>query len=97
MITADISSHIPHATWWKAPLTASLPGLPLLVGEYAMFRGTGLENLILWGIALLVVAWILPHRKSLRGLRMTAAICALGLSMLPLVYAVVLGMAMAYS
>nr|WSZ97349.1 hypothetical protein OH820_18265 [Streptomyces sp. NBC_00857] len=94
---ADTSSPIPHATWWKAPLAASLPGLPLLVWEYAVFRDTGLANQILWGIALLVVAWTLPHHKSLRGVRMTAAIGALGLAMLPLVYAVAMGMAMAYS
>ncbi|MGW1376898.1 hypothetical protein ACWD6P_21855 [Streptomyces sp. NPDC002446] len=77
----------------------SLPGLPLLVWEYSLFQAdgytSGIEVVIYWAMALFVIAWILPHRRSVRGLRMAAAGTALGCAVLPLVFAVLLGAAMA--
>ncbi|MFD5029971.1 hypothetical protein ACFWM0_06010 [Streptomyces sp. NPDC058405] len=98
MITNDSRLPVAHRTWWKAPMAATLPGLPLLVGELSMFYSegytSGIEIGILLGVALLAVAWLLPHRRSMRGLRMMTAGGALALAILPLLYAVLLGVAM---
>ena len=50
---------------------------------------------IVIAMVLLAGSWLLPHRRSVRGLRMAAAGTALGLAMLPLLYAILLGAAMA--
>ncbi|MFC9238586.1 hypothetical protein ACFTZK_19370 [Streptomyces decoyicus] len=98
MVIDDVQPPI-HATWWKAPLIASLPGLPALVWEYMTFRAdgytSGIETAIVIAMVLLAGSWLLPHRRSVRGLRMAAAGTALGLAMLPLLYAILLGAAMA--
>ncbi|MEU3992460.1 hypothetical protein OG301_36980 [Streptomyces platensis] len=98
MIIDDAQPQI-HATWWKTPLVASLPGLPALVWEYMTFRAdgytSGIEMAVVIAMVLLAGSWILPHRRSVRGLRMAAAGTALGLAMLPLLYAILLGAAMA--
>ncbi|MFG3193925.1 hypothetical protein [Streptomyces omiyaensis] len=57
-------------TWWKAPLGVTLPGLPLLVGQFAFFGGGHTSGLdVTRGIAavLLVLCWLPPHRRSFRG------------------------------
>ncbi|MEU8780475.1 hypothetical protein [Streptomyces sp. NPDC048637] len=98
MVIDDVQPQI-HATWWKAPLIASLPGLPTLVWEYMTFGAdgytSGIEMAIVIALVLLAGSWLLPHRRSVRGLRMAAAGTALGLAMFPLLYAILLGAAMA--
>ncbi|MFC9430081.1 hypothetical protein [Streptomyces sp. NPDC056987] len=94
----DPQLHAAHATWWKAPMVATLPGLPLLVGESCMFFADGhtggMEILITAAMLSLALAWLLPHRRSLRVPRILAAGAALGIALLPL--ALLLGIAMAY-
>jgi hypothetical protein len=88
-----------HRTWWKAPLVASLIGLPLLAVEYSWFAsqdGVGaFSGVLYWASGLLVLAWVLPHRRSLRRLRMAAAGAGLAFASVPVVFAVLLGLAMA--
>ncbi|MGW0537920.1 hypothetical protein [Streptomyces sp. NPDC003032] len=41
-----------HKTWWKAPLVASLLGLPLLAMEYSVIRahdGMGQYGVVVYG------------------------------------------------
>ncbi|MFD5267206.1 hypothetical protein [Streptomyces sp. NPDC058335] len=79
--------HTPDRTWWKAPLIASVPGLPLLALEYGVLRshagmgqyGGGVHT----ALALFTLAWALPHRRSLRTLRVVAAGAALVVTVLP--------------
>jgi hypothetical protein len=79
-----------HATWWKAPLLASLLGLPFLVLEYRWFAShqeTGaFGGVLYWAGALLLFAWALPHRLALRATRMTAAGAGLGFALLPMLW-----------
>ncbi|MFJ6179900.1 MULTISPECIES: hypothetical protein [unclassified Streptomyces] len=100
MVKDDSQLQAAHDTWWKAPMVATLPGLPLLVGEYGLFYRDGytrgVELLIVGAMALITVAWLLPHRRSMRVLRMLAAGTALAIAILPLAYVLLLGMAMAY-
>lgn len=87
-----------HASWWKAPLAASLPGLPLLAWEFGLFQSTGtsgINKLILTGFCLFALAWFLPRRQSLRTLRTAISCTALGFAVLPLVLALLLTAAMA--
>ncbi|MGW0987935.1 hypothetical protein ACWD46_17150 [Streptomyces sp. NPDC002486] len=90
-----------HRTWWRAPLAATLPGLPLLVLEYRWFAaqdGPGaFSGVLFWAAGLLALAWVLPHRRSLRGLRIAAAGTGLGCALLPVTFAVLLGVAVAAS
>ncbi|MEW2614882.1 hypothetical protein AB0937_32835 [Streptomyces sp. NPDC047880] len=90
-----------HRTWWRAPLAATLPGLPLLVLEYRCFAaqdGPGaFSGVLFWAAGLLALAWVLPHRRSLRGLRIAAAGTGLGCALLPVTFAVLLGVAVAAS
>ncbi|MGW6732173.1 hypothetical protein [Streptomyces sp. NPDC055013] len=99
MIQNDAQLSGAHPTWWRAPSVAALRGLPLLVWEYGMFRAdgytSGIEVVILRGFALLAIAWALPHRRSLRVLRMTAAGAGLGCALLPVLFAALTAMAMA--
>ncbi|MGW6235251.1 hypothetical protein [Streptomyces sp. NPDC055094] len=100
MVKDDSQLYAAHDAWWKAPMVATLPGLPLLVGEYGLFFAdgytSGIEILIVGAMVLLAIAWLLPHRRSMRVLRMLAAGTALGIAVLPLTYALLLGMAMVY-
>ncbi|MFE5920841.1 hypothetical protein [Streptomyces sp. NPDC056468] len=99
VILNDVQLSGAHPTWWRAPSVATLLALPLLVWEYGMFRAdgytSGIEVMILWGFALLAIAWALPHRRSLRTLRMAAAGAGLGCALLPVLFAVLMAMAMA--
>ncbi|MEU8990972.1 hypothetical protein AB0C98_31990 [Streptomyces sp. NPDC048558] len=98
MIQNDVQLSGAHPTWWRAPSAATLLGLPLLVWEYGMFRAdgctSGIEVMILWGFALLAIAWALPHRRSLRMLRTTAAGAGLGCAFLPVLFAMLMAVAM---
>lgn len=80
----------PHPTWWKAPLIASLLGLPLLWLEYGLIRSHGaMDQFGGWihvPLALLTVAWALPHRRSLRTLRVVAACAALAIAAFPVAF-----------
>ncbi|MFD3809282.1 hypothetical protein ACFWTC_38455 [Streptomyces sp. NPDC058619] len=88
-----------HKTWWKAPLVASLLGLPLLAMEYSVIRahdGMGQYGVVIYGaLSLLAIAWVLPHRRSMRTYRIVAASLALGWVFLPLLFALLLGAALA--
>jgi hypothetical protein len=88
-----------HPTWWRAPLVASLLGVPCLVWEFFWFRsqdGVGaFGGILYWASGLLVLAWLLPHRRSLRAPRMGAAVAGLGCAMLPVLFALALGAALA--
>lgn len=94
MIRNDVPSSPAHRTWWRAPLTATLIGLPVLAAEYVWFRshdGPGaFGNVVYWASGLLLLAWVLP-RRSPRGLRRAVAGAGLGCALLPLVFAVLLG------
>ncbi|MFE3265811.1 hypothetical protein [Streptomyces sp. NPDC059215] len=73
-----------HTTWWKAPLVASLPGLPLLFWEYSLCRAhSEIWQVLYWAMGLFAIAWALPRRRSLRTLRVVAATLALGCTLLP--------------
>ncbi|MEU3841462.1 hypothetical protein AB0E88_15695 [Streptomyces sp. NPDC028635] len=95
----DLRPPTPHPTWWRAPLVASLCGLPFLVLEYWWFRsedGIGaLGGIFYWAVGLLALSWTLPHRRSLRTPRMLAAGAGLGCVLLPMLFALMLGVAMA--
>lgn len=103
MTTATDSHPRTHAhsdpTWWKAPLVATLPGLPLLVGGFATFWAdgytSGFEILLTLAGVLLAMAWLLPHRRALRWLRAAAASTALLLLAAPWALAVLMVLAMA--
>ncbi|MFE9676960.1 hypothetical protein ACFYO5_22885 [Streptomyces sp. NPDC006259] len=85
--------HSTHQTWWKAPLIASLLGLPLLWLEYGAVRSHGAMGQyggwIHTPLALLALAWALPHRRSLRTLRVVAACAALVVTVLPVAFLMV--------
>ncbi|MFF9196827.1 hypothetical protein ACF09L_16635 [Streptomyces sp. NPDC014779] len=87
-----------HGTWWKAPLTATLVGLPLLVGEFLLFRAdgytSGIEILLALSAILLAISWLLPHSRTWRTPRLIAAATALAITLLPFLFAVLLGLAM---
>ncbi|MGC0330757.1 hypothetical protein RKD23_003747 [Streptomyces sp. SAI-170] len=87
-----------HPTWWRTPLVASAFGLPCLVLEYFWFRsedGAGaFGGILYWAAGLLAVAWLLPHRRSLRAPRMLAAGAGLGCALLPVLFALALGVAL---
>ncbi|OIJ84626.1 hypothetical protein [Streptomyces monashensis] len=91
--------HDPHETWWKVPLAASLPGLPLLAWEFSLFQAdgytSGINRLILTGFCLFAIAWLLPHRQSQRTLRTAISCTALVFAVLPLTLALLLTAAMA--
>ncbi|MFD8011393.1 hypothetical protein [Streptomyces sp. NPDC058955] len=93
-------SHAPaDPTWWKAPLVATLPGLPLLVGGFATFWAdgytSGFEMFLTLAGVLLAMAWLLPHRRALRWVRTAAASTALLLLAAPWALALLMGLAMA--
>ncbi|WP_191876636.1 hypothetical protein [Streptomyces filipinensis] len=87
-----------HRTWWRAPLVASLVGLPFLVLEYRWFRsedGIGaFGGAFYWSVGLLALSWVLPHRRSLRTPRVLAAGAGLGCVLLPMLFALALGAAL---
>ncbi|AIR99461.1 putative membrane protein [Streptomyces glaucescens] len=91
------SSSAAHLTWWRAPLVASAPGLPLIVLDHFWFASHGgpgpFGGVLHWAIGLLVLAWVLPHRRSLRGLRIAAAGAGLACALFPPGFALLLGLA----
>ena len=85
-------------TWWRTPLVTTLIGLPLLAWQYTVFGAGAFEvfgGVLCWGLGLLAVAWTLPHHRPARMLRNTAAVAGLLCLILPLVFVVLLAMAMA--
>lgn len=88
-----------HKTWWRVPFAASLLGLPLLAMEYGVTRAhDGMDQygaVICFALALFAITWVLPHRRSLRTLRIVAASLALGTVLLPVLLALLLGAALA--
>ncbi|MEU2711420.1 hypothetical protein [Streptomyces sp. NPDC007205] len=80
---------------------ASLLGLPFLVLEYKWFRsedGVGsFGGAFYWSVGLLALSWAPPHRRSLRIPRVLAAGAGLGCVLLPMLFALALGAAMAGS
>lgn len=59
MVIDDVQPPV-HATWWKAPLVASLPGLPALVWEYMTFRADGYTSGIETAIVIAMVLLAYP-------------------------------------
>ncbi|MGI5376779.1 hypothetical protein ACQEV2_21540 [Streptomyces sp. CA-251387] len=93
MTQNDIRPSDTDPTWWKAPLIVTVPGLPLLVWELALLGaedalGTTLGAAVYWAVGLLALAWALPHRRSARMLRVTAAVAGLLCALLPLLFLV---------
>ena len=86
------SSSAPHRTWWRAPLVASAFGVPLVVLEYAWIGPGPFVGALYCAVGLLALAWLLPRRRSLRGLRIAAAVTAVGSALLPLVFLLLLGL-----
>ncbi|MFG2572900.1 hypothetical protein [Streptomyces sp. NPDC048481] len=84
-----------HTTWWRAPFVASGFGLPVLAMEYAAVRdhdGMGqYGGMICTAVALYALAWVLPHRLSLRTPRILAAGAALLVTLFPVGLLVLLG------
>ncbi|MET9731862.1 hypothetical protein ABZZ79_14770 [Streptomyces sp. NPDC006458] len=97
--TGSLTRGAAHPTWWRAPLVASLISLPFLVLEYHWFRsqdGLGaLGGLFYWSSGLLALGWVLPHRRSLRTVRMLVSGAGLGCVMTPVLFALALGAALA--
>ncbi|MFE9020310.1 hypothetical protein ACFYNL_17365 [Streptomyces sp. NPDC007808] len=95
----DVRLFAADPAWWKAPFAATLLGLPLLAWEYGVYGADGyagaLEALLYGGLVLLVVAWALPHRRSARMLRTTAACAGVVCAVLPLLLLMLMAMAMA--
>nr|BFD83787.1 hypothetical protein StreXyl84_31880 [Streptomyces sp. Xyl84] len=83
-----------HPTWWKAPFAATVIGLPFLVWEYCWFSsgdGAGsFGGILYWACGLLALAWVLPHRRSVRTARVLTAGAGLGCALLPGMMAVLL-------
>jgi Flp pilus assembly protein TadB len=81
-----------HRTWWRAPLVASVLALPLVV--LAHWLGPGpFRGALHCAVGLLVLAWVLPRRRSLRALRITAGVAAIGCALAPLAFLLLLGLA----
>jgi hypothetical protein len=98
MTQNDMPSYAADPTWWRAPLVASLSGLPLIVWEYALWGVNAFHffaGAVGWALALLLIAWALPHRRSARMLRITAAVAGVVFALLPMVFVVLMGIAMA--
>jgi hypothetical protein len=81
-----------HRTWWRAPLVGSVVALPLVVMAYWLGPGPFMGALYC-AVGLLVLAWALPRRRSLRGLRITAAVAAIGCALSPSAFLFLLGLA----
>lgn len=88
-----------HRPWWRAPLTISVVGVPILLWEFNLFRGddytSPIEHVIWFGLVLFLISWAPPWRQSVQWLRMAVASVALGCAIFPLLVVVVMGAAMA--
>ncbi|MGA5133239.1 hypothetical protein ACPCTO_25880 [Streptomyces olivoreticuli] len=90
-------SHENDPTWWKGPRTASLVDVPFLVWDYLLDHGQGyVEYVIVPCGLLLLIAWMLPHRQSLRKYRTVVAGLAAGLTASPIWVLVLLLAAMGW-
>ncbi|NUP79011.1 MAG: hypothetical protein HOV96_15850 [Nonomuraea sp.] len=93
MIQNDMRPSVAHQTWWKAPLVATLLGLPFIALEYRWFAShheTGaFGGVLYWACGLLAFAWVLPHRRSLRTPRMLVAGAGLSFALIPMLWLVV--------
>lgn len=93
----DTTSPTVRPTLWKAPLAVSLTGLLFLSLEFVWFwEGTdnGLSMIMIFAASLFAVGWVLPPRPVLHGLRMGLLTSALVVAAVPLVLAMLLGLAM---
>ncbi|MBT2418677.1 hypothetical protein J7F01_41570 [Streptomyces sp. ISL-22] len=98
MISDDMASGADDPRWWRAPFVATLVGLPVLAWEYALWGANTaavLGGVVCWALVLLALAWALPHRRSARMLRVTAAVAGVVCVCLPLLVVVLMAMAMA--
>ncbi|MFE5816016.1 hypothetical protein ACFQ6S_21825 [Streptomyces sp. NPDC056479] len=90
MTQNDVQHSDTDPTWWKAPLVATVPGLPLLAWEFVMLGPEGalgtLGGAVYGAVGLLALAWALPHRRSSSMLRVTAAVAGLVCAILPLLF-----------
>ncbi len=88
--------HEADPAWWKAPLVASVPTIPLIAWQYALYHRDGYgQSPIMMSLALLVIAWLLPHYRSLRGIRTALSVISAVVAVLPIGCAILLGLAMA--
>ncbi|MDC0770414.1 hypothetical protein [Streptomyces sp. HD] len=95
MTQNDVLPSDADPAWWKAPLGATVPALPLLVWEFVIGAEEALGLLggaVYWAVGLLALAWALPHRRSARMLRVTAACAGLFCAILPLLFLVWMAM-----
>ncbi|WP_128433992.1 hypothetical protein [Streptomyces cyaneus] len=95
MTQNDVRPRDADPTWWKAPLVATVPGLPLLVWEFVSGAEGALGVLggaVYWAAGLLALAWALPNRRSARTLRVTAAWAGLFCAMFPVLFLVAMAM-----
>ncbi|MFE4058383.1 hypothetical protein ACFXP3_19195 [Streptomyces sp. NPDC059096] len=89
MNTDESQLHAVHFTWWKAPMVATALGLPILLR--ARFELLGDEDdvmrpLMVTVVILLAIVWLVPHRRSMRAVRVLAAGMAYGASCIPIAY-----------
>ncbi|KAB7852671.1 hypothetical protein [Streptomyces mobaraensis] len=80
--------------WAKGPAVVSLLALPALLwyafGDgFLIFDDGPLAAVLFAGALALSVAWLLPHRESMRSARLTFAVTAVTLIVLPVVLTVV--------
>ncbi|MFC8239667.1 hypothetical protein [Streptomyces chartreusis] len=96
MTADDVRVDERHPTWWKAPLVATVPASPILVWDYVFLGAEDalgfLGGVVHWGFGLLVLAWLLPHRRSLRTARLTATVTGLVCVLLPPALMVLIGL-----
>ncbi|MFF9814507.1 hypothetical protein [Streptomyces sp. NPDC014006] len=92
-------AHAAHPTWWKAPLLASVAGLPFLVLVHRSFWSEdgvdAFKAAFYVSAGLLALSWALPHRRSLRTPRLLAAGAGLGCVGLLMLFTLLVSAAMA--
>ncbi|MER5780474.1 hypothetical protein ABT104_01920 [Streptomyces mobaraensis] len=81
--------------WVKGPAVVSLLALPALLwyafGDgFLIIGGGALAAVLFAGVLALAVAWLLPHREAMRSARLTFAVTAIALLVLPIVLTVVM-------
>ncbi|MFJ8634942.1 hypothetical protein [Streptomyces sp. NPDC093568] len=97
MVHNDMPSPAGDPRWWRAPLVATLLGLPVLAWEYTLW-GANLFGVLGgtagWAFVLLALAWLIPRRRSARMLRATVATAAVVCALLPLLLVVMIAVVM---
>ncbi|MBZ4322820.1 hypothetical protein [Streptomyces huiliensis] len=81
--------------WAKGPAVVSLLAVPALLwyafgGEFLIVDDGPLAALLFAGALALAVAWLLPHRESMRSARLTFTVTAAVTLLLPIVLTVVM-------